>query len=81
MSRPWAASAWARASTAKAFSSPMREKAGTTWSMAASGPETSSTGAEPPATPYGFVRSDSFIAAKDMPIETTPRMMKVFTEA
>ncbi|CAA9363356.1 MAG: hypothetical protein AVDCRST_MAG90-3173 [uncultured Microvirga sp.] len=33
MSRPWSASAVARASTAKAFSSPMREKAGTRWSM------------------------------------------------
>src|SRR3954454_7246136 len=34
MSRPWFASSVARASTAKAFSSPMREKAGRTDSMA-----------------------------------------------
>src|SRR6188474_717526 len=34
MSRPWAASALARASTAKAFSSPMRSKLATVFSMA-----------------------------------------------
>src|SRR3954470_22814116 len=34
MSRPWAASAVARASTAKAFSSPMRSKFATVFSMA-----------------------------------------------
>src|SRR5215213_440245 len=34
MSRPWRASSVARASTAKAFSSPMREKAGTMDGMA-----------------------------------------------
>src|ERR1700722_15578303 len=34
MSRPCAASALARANTAKAFSSPMRSKAGTVFSMA-----------------------------------------------
>src|SRR3954470_10200140 len=52
MSRPWAASAFARASTAKAFSSPMRSKFATVFSMAfpsfrrplpASGSEQSST--------------------------------------
>src|ERR1700758_1759302 len=34
MSRPWAASALARASTAKAFSSPIRSKAAIVFSMA-----------------------------------------------
>ncbi len=70
-SRPWAARAWARARTAKAFSSPMREKAGTTCSISALRAVRSQC----------LDRSESFIAPNDIATAIAPRITKVFTEA
>ena len=76
MSRPYAASAPARASTAKAFSSPIRLKEGTIRSMVSTFPQApTGAGCQP------LVRSARRLAANEIAPPTTNRIANVLTAA